>query len=254
MDFKNVAQKKLTFEGVELYNPVISELSEIYENEEDFFFVLNLMYTTLKDKIKLSEEEINIMPKDITDFQIIYSLLIEPQDVGLFTQGQKQCIINFFMLIFKDYQLSFNNGAMIFSNPNDNTYVILNNNNFETFKKIISKMFNIKNFFKGKQEEEFNIQDERARAIAEKIKKGRQKAAENSLGTLENGIIENYISILSTGFKIPPSDICEKFTFYNLVACYNRFISQEAWGLEIKARLAGAEARDDSPENWIKFN
>ena len=37
MDFKNVAQKKITFEGVELYNPVISELSEIYENEEDFY-------------------------------------------------------------------------------------------------------------------------------------------------------------------------------------------------------------------------
>lgn len=253
MDFKNVAQKKITFEGVELYNPVISELSEIYDNEEDFFFVLNLMNTTLKDKIQFNGEELEVI-KDITDFQIIYSLLVEPQDIGPFTQKQKQCIISFLLLIFKDYQLSFNNGAMIFSNPNNNTYVILNNNNFETFKQIVSKMFNIKNFFKGKQEEEFNVQDERAKAIADKIKKGRQKAAENSLGTLENGIIENYISILSTGFKIPPSDICEKFTFYNLVACYNRFISQEAWDLEIKARLAGAEAREDSPENWIKFN
>lgn len=248
MDFKNIAQKKLTFEGVELYNPVISELSEIYENEEDFFFVLKLICLPMQSEIKEQN-------KDITEFRFLFSLLVAPVNlIEGYSEDKRDGILNFLKLLFKNFEITFGNEIIIFSK--ENTYLMLTNDNYDQFKKVVSRMFNAEIFFGFEEQKEFNIQenDARAKAIVEKIKKGRQKAQESLFTETKKGLIENYISILSTGFKIPPSDICEKFTFYNLIACYNRFLSQEAWDLEIKARLAGAEARDDSPENWIKFN
>lgn len=247
MDFRNIAQQGVNFEGVVLYNPSITELSQVYEEEEDFFFVLKIMQMSLKELMQVTE--------DVTEFQIFYTMLTTTQEIVGFTEEKRKCLFNFLELLFKNFKMQINNMAILFSNPTDNSFLILSNRNFENFKNSVNKMFGVSEFFEDKQQETFNPADERAKAIAAKIQKGRDKAAaDKGVSETKHGLIENYISILSTGFKIPPSDICDKYTFYNLITGYKKFLAQEAWNLEIKARLAGASPRDDSPENWMQFN
>lgn len=245
MEFKNIAQKEIPFDGIKLHNPTISELSEIFSHEEDFFFTLKIFNTPLDDLFDTSI-------KDITEFQIFQTMLITPQQIEGLTIEKKKAIIDFVMLLFKDFQLSVNNNAFMFTKSD--MIFILNNRNFKEFKNIVSSMFGTEEFLKGKNDEnEFNPIDERAQAIADKLMKGRQKVAEEKRQNHHNkGIIENYISILSVGLKIPPAILCDKLTFYNLIQEYKRFIAKVEWDLDIKQRLAGGDPQE-SPDFWMKY-
>ena len=243
MEFKNIAQKDIPFDGIKLHNPTISELSEIFSHEEDFFFTLKLFNTPLDELFDSSE-------KNITEFQMFQIMLITPQQIEGLTIEKKKAIIDFMQLLFKGYEASINNSAFMFTKSD--TIFVLNDRNFKQFKHVVSNMFGTEDFLSGKNNEDgFNPIDERAQAIADKILKGRQKVAEEKGQNHTKGIIENYISILSIGLKIPPFTLCE-FTFYNLIQEYKRFIAKVEWDLDIKQRLAGGDPQE-SPDFWMKY-
>lgn len=246
MEFKNIAQKDCEFDGIKLYNPTVSELSEIFSHEEDLFFILKLFYIPLSNLFDTKTQ-------NVTEFQIFQTLLITPQAIEGFTIEKKKSILEFLLLIFKDYELKMNEQAFIFHKQDQ--IFILNNRNFNEFKNSISKMFGTKEFLKDKKEEvDFNPSDARAKAIADKIMRGRKVAAEQKgIDTKHSkGIIENYISILSIGLKIPSSILCEKLSFYNMVQMYKRYVAKMEWELDIKQRLAGGDP-ENSPDFWMNF-
>ena len=121
-------------------------------------------------------------------------------------------------------------------------------------------MFGTNEFLKSNKEEDsadFNPSDERAKKIAEKILKGRKVAQEQkNLGAgiekPSKGIIENYITILSIGLKIPSPVLCNELSFYNLIQEYKRYIAKTEWDLDIKQKLAGGTP-EESPDFWMKF-
>jgi hypothetical protein len=243
MEFKNIAQKDYNFDGIKLHNPTISELADVFSDEEDFYFVLKLFNTSLFDLFDTSET-------NITEFQIFQVLLITPQQIEDFTINKKKSIIDFLLILFKDYEFNITGNSIMFTKE-DNIF-ILNDRNFVEFKNCVSKMFGTEEFLEGKNDENnFNPVDARAQAIADKIMRGRQKAAEEKGQTHNKGIIENYISILSVGLKIPPFTLCE-LTFYNLIQEYKRFVAKVEWELDIKQRLAGGEPQE-SPDFWMKY-
>lgn len=247
----NVAQKDYKFNGISLHNPTISEISEKIPHEEDFLFVLKLFNTSLKENFDTNIE-------NASEFQILQTLLLTTQEIEGLTVQKKNAIIQFFLIVLKDYEFKITENAFIFTKK-DNIF-ILDNNNFQDFRNIISNMFGTNEFLKSNKEEDnagFNPSDERAKKIAEKILKGRkvaqkQKNLDAELEKPSKGIIENYISILSIGLKIPSPVLCKELSFYNLVQEYKRYIAKTEWDLDIKQKLAGGTP-EESPDFWMKF-
>lgn len=247
----NVTQKSYKFNGITLHNPTISEISESLPNEEDFLFVLKLFNTSLKENFDTNID-------NATDFQILQTLLLTTQEIEGLTIQKKNAIIQFFLMILKSYDFKITDNAFIFTKK-DNIF-ILDSNNFQEFRNIVSDMFGTNEFFKSKEannDAEFNPSDERAKKIAEKILKGRKTAQKQKLLDAEiekpsKGIIENYVSILSIGLKIPSPVLCKELSFYNLVQEYKRYVAKTEWDLDIKQKLAGGTP-EESPDFWMKF-
>ena len=243
MEFRSITQIPWKFYNAELYNPTITDLSQIFKEEEMFFFVLKMFHISFKDVI--------ITNVEASEFKIFQTLLLTDQIIEGFTQEKKESIIEFLHLIFKDYKMDVINNSFMFKK--EGNFCIIDETNFEEFKKNVSQMFAAEDFFDGSSEKQsFNPVNEKAKAIAEKINQGRKKVAEEKNTELKKGIIDNYISILSNGFKIPPKILSDNLTFYNLINQYKRLINEIAWDLDIKQRLAGGNPQD-SPESWLKL-
>ena len=241
MEFKSISQNDCDFDGIKLHNPTISELSNIFSHEEDFFFVLKILGTPLY-------EIFNTTIENVSEFQIFLALLLSGQQLEGFTVDKKRAIVDFLVLLFKDYKFNLNNSGIMFTK--ENSIFVLNDRNFVPFKETVSEMFATKDFLEGGNGDDFNPIDERAKAIADKIKQGREKAAEQNGQGHRKSLIENYISILSVGLRIPPTTLAD-LTFYNLIQIYKRYVAKVEWDLDIKQRLAGGEPQD-SPDFWMK--
>lgn len=242
MEFKNICQLDVVFDGIKLHNPTIKELADIFSHEEDFFFTLKLFSLSLKELFDTT--------KELTEFQIFLVLLLTSQSIEGFTVERKKAILDFLILLFKGYEINLNESAIMFSK--EDSIFVLNDRNFLQFKEIVTSMFGTLEFLDGKtSENSFNPVDARAQAIADKLTKGRQKVAAEKGQFHTKGIIENYISILSVGLKIPPFTLCG-CTFYNLIQEYKRYIAKVEWDLDTKQRLAGIDSQE-SPDFWMKY-
>ena len=95
----------------------------------------------------------------------------------------------------------------------------------------------------------FNPKGQKAKEIAEKLMKGRERiAAEN--GSNNTSIFSKYMSILETGLHFPPS-VLKDMTMYQLYDQVERFMLKMAWDQDVAIRLAGGKP-DDKPDNWMK--
>ena len=95
----------------------------------------------------------------------------------------------------------------------------------------------------------FNPGNERAKEIAKKLMRGRQRIAEekNEAGS---SIFTQYLSILSVGLHQNLLDLIE-LTIYQLYDLIERFSLNLNWDIDIKSRLAGAK-NEKEIENWMK--
>ena len=120
--------------------------------------------------------------------------------------------------------------------------------NFDSFQEVVKQIFCVNN--KNNQQAGFNPADEKAREIAEKLMRGRQRVAELN-GSANASIFSQYLSILTVGLSsMSLQELMEltMFQLYDLVERYQLYIS---WDIDIRSRLAGAKP-DDKPDNWMK--
>ena len=95
----------------------------------------------------------------------------------------------------------------------------------------------------------FNPADKKAKEIADKLMRGRQRvAAQKNNGN--GSIFSQYLSILVIGVNQNLLDLIKltMFQLYDLVERYSLYIN---WDIDIRQRLAGAKP-DSQPENWMK--
>ena len=96
----------------------------------------------------------------------------------------------------------------------------------------------------------FNPVDAKAREIAEKLMRGRQRVAEER-GETQSSIFSQYICTLTVGLHSMSLQDCMDLTVYQLFDLVERYTLYINWDIDIRSRLAGAKP-DSKPDNWMK--
>ncbi len=250
MTLLNIAGLGWEFEGIRLYNPTIKEISDKINDEENFFFALKMLSTSLLDMLPIET------PDGITDFNILVTLLLNQKDnFKTFSLEKLKAMKDLLQLIFKNYDdnISISQEEIIFSNKNEN-FIIINKENFSVLQNCINEMFKISFLFGGTEDkDDYNPASERAKLIAEKLKRNREKVAEinGNLTNNKTSIIENYIMIISVGLNLNPNQVSD-LTLYQLLTLFERVKMKIEWDLDISCRLAGGNP-DDHPDHWMSI-
>lgn len=219
-----------------LHQPRNEEIALI--GETDFFSgvqclcLYKSMFAT--DKVDLS---------DINNFQIFMTIMQEKE-----AKNKKEAVRSVLSLLLPDYNILFTPNSLLlqpYDKEKDNC--IIDTDNFEQLQEVLRLIFCMKEGPMTQQA--FNPKGAKAREIAEKLMKGRERIAAEQ-GSNHTSIFSQYISILQVGLQLPPS-VLNKMTMYQLYDQVERFMLKVAWDQDVAIRLAGGKP-DDKPDNWMK--
>ena len=224
-----------------IHQPTIQEIALI--GEKAFFLGCNFLNF---DKEKFLSVQDNSNLSDKTNFEILMSIIKNDKSVEM--RSSIQNLKEVLNLIFPFYEISFNQHNILLTDKEGIVHYI-NSKNYETFKLLISEIFCLKKV--SENENEYNPSGELARKIAEKLKKGREKAAAaKGEDTKEIAILERYISILSVGEHKSKNDLMQ-YTIYQLFDEFQRFNLKQDYDTWFKLKIAGAKDLKDV-DNWMK--
>lgn len=183
----------------------------------------------------------NVDLDDIKNFQIFMMVMTEKE-----TTDKKRCVLDVLKLLFPDYKVLLTPRSLVFQKEGLDT-IMIDEDNFEFLQEVLRQIFCVN---QGPMDQQaFNPADEKAREIAEKLMRGRQRVAAQK-GTSNSSIFVRYLSVLSIGLNIPIQNL-QKYTmfqFYDLIERYSLYMN---WDIDIRTRLAGGKP-DSHPENWMK--
>lgn len=217
-----------------LHQPTIKEIS--YIGETDFFTGIQCLciYKSMfvEDKEGLA---------NITNFQIFMTVMMERETID-----KKFATMQVLQLIFPDYNVLFTPQSLIFQKENQN--VMIDNNNFDILQQVLRSVFCAKN---GPMDQQaFNPANEKAREIAAKLMRGRQRVAAQNGG--ENAsVFSKYLSILTVGLSSMSLSDLINLTMFQLYDLIERYMLYMNWDIDVRTRLAGGKP-DSQPENWMK--
>ena len=182
----------------------------------------------------------NMIPgQEVSNF-MIFMMVMSSQE----TASQKEDVKTLLSLILPDYKISIMPRSIILING-DQT-ITIDENNFDPLQEVFKQMF----CFKNSDSSNFNPADDRAKEIAKKLQRGRQRiAAQNQQGN--TSIFVQYLSVLTVGLGSMSLEDCLDLTMYQMLDLIERYGMFMNWDLDIKARLAGAKG-DGQPDNWMK--
>ena len=209
-----------------IHQPTIKEIGLI---GEDVFFtgcqLLNFSKNLLNAEDKISLE-------DQTNFDILIAILREQNAV---MQKNRNCVNMVLALLFPNYSIQFKNDCILLRQEGDKSEYQINRNNYETFKEIISIMFNLK------QDETttFNPSGELASRIAQKLQKRHQKLAQEKPDK-KIDILSRYVSILSVA-QSKDMNILLNYTVYQLYDEFKRNELKMNYDIYLEAKMAGAK-------------
>ena len=218
-----------------LHQPTLKEIGLIGEN--DFFTgsqclsIYKSMFVT-EDKSALD---------DINNFQIFMTVMRDKESME-----KKHSVLQVLTLVFPKYdKVLFTPQSLRFQSKEG--YVVIDENNFDFHQAAIREVTCSKS---GPMDQQaFNPANDKAREIAEKLMRGRQRVAAQN-GSANTSIFSLYLSILSIGLSMPVTDLvnCTMFQLYDLMERYSLYMN---WDLDVRTRLAGGKP-DSQPDNWMK--
>ena len=217
-----------------IHQPRMREIALI--GDTDFFTAIQ---TLCVNKNMIAQGE--TLLADTNNFQIFMTIMQEKEAID-----KKEAVKQLFPLIFPQHQMLLTPRIIIMNNEHNS--VIIDENNFEALQKVIESIFCINS---GPMEtQSFNPQSQKAKEIADKLMRARQRVAAQKQG--ESGsIFSQYISVLTVGLNSMSLRECEELTMYQLFDLVERYMLYVNWDLDIRSRLAGAKA-EKQPENWMK--
>lgn len=217
-----------------LRQPTLKEIS--YIGETDFFTGIQCLclYKSMfvEDKEGLA---------NITNFQIFMTVMMERETID-----KRLATMQVLQLIFPDYNVLFTPQSLIFQKE-DQT-VMVDETNFEALQLILRSVFCAKN---GPMDQQaFNPANEKAREIAAKLMRGRQRVAAQNGG--ENAsVFSKYLSILTVGLSSMSLSDLINLTMFQLYDLVERYMLYMNWDIDVRTRLAGGKP-DSQPDNWMK--
>lgn len=210
---------------VSLHNPEIEEIAVI--SEDTFQRGLQLLEFQ-KDNLT-AEDKKGLESK--TDFDILMSIIQAKE-----RRDSRRDILSVLTILFPDYevQISYTKGFVL---KKDEENFIIDGQNFSEFKNILSNTFN---FGEKAKKEKYNPVDNKAKRIAEKLQKSRNKI--NKLKNKEENIslFKHYISVLSVGLQMD-WNVLTHYTVNQIINEFERFNKKEAYEIYVKSKLAGAK-------------
>lgn len=217
-----------------VHQPRLCEIALI--GDTDFFTGVQ---TLCVNKSMIAQGE--TLLTNTNNFQIFMTIMQEKE-----TADKKEAVKQIFPLILPKYQMILTPRSIILKNENEN--IVIDESNFEIFQQVLIKIFCINT---GPMEmQSFNPQGKKAKEIAEKLMRARQRVAAQKA---ENGgsIFAQYISILTVGLNSMSIEDCKKLTMYQLFDLVERYMLYVNWDLDIRSRLAGGKT-EKQPDNWMK--
>lgn len=217
-----------------IHSPTIKEIA--YMGEQEFFTAIQYLCI---DKTNVAQDE-NVL-SNLSNFQILMKVLEQSS-----AREKKYAVQTLLMLLFpKDQVLLTPRSINI---VNEDNIIMIDNNNFDEFQNIIKKILCMNNMFQGKNVM-YNPSGDKAKAIAAKIMRGRQRVAAQKAESSDS-ILTRYLSILRIGAHIPLSESIEYnlFQLFDQVERYNAYIE---WDADLRVRLAGGKP-DKQVESWMR--
>ena len=216
-----------------LHQPTIKELSMI--GEQDFFIGIQML--CIKKEMYVQDES---LLSQTNNFQIFMTMMNEQQ-----IADKKQCVLQVLSLILPNHQVVFTPRSIILKNGDVITNI--DEGNFEILQQVLIQQFCLQ----GSGQEQFNPQGEKAREIAQKLMKARQRVAQQKSQNNSGSMFGQYISILTVGLSSMTVKDCITLTMYQLYDLVERYSLYINWDLDIRAKLAGST--DNKPvDNWMK--
>ena len=217
-----------------IHQPKIKEIALI--GEADFFVAVQCLNI---DKNYLRQDK--TLLQDTNNFQIFMTIMSEKE-----ARDKKKATQELLQLLFPNYSILFTPRSIMLQGKDNSS--IIDENNFEALQQVLKQIFCVSNA--NNQQSGFNPANDKAREIAEKLMRGRQKVAELN-GSANASIFSQYLSILTIGVQSMSLQTLMNstmFQIYDLVERYQLYIS---WDIDIRSRLAGAKP-DEHPDNWMK--
>lgn len=245
-DWKLVTGVNIPFvESIYLSQPTMKELSQTFSGEDEFLKMIQLLNHN-KDSLKkaIGEE----VPLD-NDYLVFLSLLRSGMMSGDLELENK--LLKFFKLLFKDFNVEFSETGISISN-NEDVFVFIDENNYSKLQAIIREIFCLKDLI-GDQKiiTDYNPQSDRAKRIAEQLKKRHDTLATMEKESSGKSVFANYIDIVSVDLGVSINEI-SNYTLSQLMISMQRLNLLEAFNIDLKVRLAGGDPKSET-EHWKKI-
>ena len=215
------------------HQPTIKEISMV--GEHDFFIGIQML--CLNKNACIQDES---LLATTTNFQVFMAIINAKE-----AADKKEAVIQALGLIFPSFHVIFTPRSMML-NKGDET-VIIDEENFEKLQTVLSQQFCLK----GSDQEQFNPQSAKAREIANKLMKARQRVAQLKASENSGSVFAQYLSTLTIGLSSMSLKDCMELTMYQMYDLLERYGLYINWDVDIRSRLAGAKV-DKPVENWMK--
>lgn len=187
---------------------------------------------------KMYIEDENLLA-NTTNFQIFTAMLNEQQ-----MADKKQAVQQVLTLLFPQTKIIFTPRSILLNINQEN--IIIDEGNFEQLQDVLIQQFCLQ----GSGQEQYNPKDKKAREIAQKLMKARQKVAKLKATENSGSMFTQYLSVLTIGTSLTLKDAMEltMYQLYDLIERYSMYLN---WDIDIRSRMAGAKV-DKPVENWMK--
>ena len=216
-----------------IHQPKIKEIALI--GEQDFFAGIQCLCL---NKSMFIEDE--TLLENTNNFQIFMKLMSEKEAADKKFSVQQVCT-----LLFPHHKVNFTPRSIILMGE---VPITIDENNFPFLQEAIGSICCVKTGPMDQQS--FNPADARAREIAQKLMRGRQRVAEQK-GENNTSIFSQYLSTITVGLHSMSLQDAMDLTMFQLYDLVERYMLYINWDMDIRSRLAGAKP-DTQPDNWMK--
>lgn len=192
-----------------VHQPTIKEISLVGEQE----FLSTVQLFAKLDKVLKPLREGNSELAEYQDFHLLMILLAQDKET-------KNNVESFFELIFPLYDIVITERNIMFLLKETQQNVgMITPFNFNAFQQTIKNLF----FFNDSKEIEYKPVNDRAKKIAEKLKRGREKVEQIKANEKKvSSMFGTYVSVLSIGMNIDMNILLSytPFQIHNLFSRY----------------------------------
>lgn len=217
-----------------IHQPKIKEIALIGEKD----FLTGVQCLCLNKSMFAQDENVLV---NTTNFQIFMAVMSEKEAIDKKIAVQQTC-----NLFFPTKKVIFTPRSILLNE--NNTSLIIDESNFEFLQKALSEICCLNSNSVNTQN--FNPADKKAKEIADKLMRGRQRIAAQN-GEQDVSIFSQYLSVLTVGIASMSLNDVMNLTMYQLYDLIERYSLYTNWDIDIRSRLAGAKM-DSKPDNWMK--